>query len=287
MTFTLDSRLEADTIPVGDLALSSVLLLNDARFPWFVLVPRVAGASELTDLSEEQSAQLMQEIRIATRVMQVMASLPGIANFLVPQELSVLHADGRTGEMERLVRTASTAVALLSAAALAGLALLGRPLLDAAFGEAYAGGWTILLILAAGTLWDTASGSAGYVLQMSGNHLRLLWLTLGAAALKLALSVALGPIWGGHGIALATARARARSHQPAHDGDRDPSTPARHGPSLADHGPARVGSGASQSRRCRACRGCLSRGSGAHATKWLGTVRPRAELARPGEGRIC
>lgn len=69
MTFKLDSRLEADTIPVGDLALSSVLLLNDARFPWFVLVPRLAGASELTDLSEEQSVQLMQEIRIATKVM--------------------------------------------------------------------------------------------------------------------------------------------------------------------------------------------------------------------------
>ena len=69
MTFKLDSRLEADTLPVGDLALSSVLLLNDARFPWFVLVPRIVGASELTDLSEEQSVQLMQEIRIATRVM--------------------------------------------------------------------------------------------------------------------------------------------------------------------------------------------------------------------------
>jgi diadenosine tetraphosphate (Ap4A) HIT family hydrolase len=69
MTFQLDSRLEADTLPIGDLALSSVLLLNDARFPWFVLVPRIPGASEVTDLSEEQSIQLMQEIRIATKVM--------------------------------------------------------------------------------------------------------------------------------------------------------------------------------------------------------------------------
>ncbi len=71
--FQLDSRLEADTIPIGDLALSSVLLLNDARFPWFVLVPRIAGVSELTDLSDEQAAQLMQEIRIATRVMMTLS----------------------------------------------------------------------------------------------------------------------------------------------------------------------------------------------------------------------
>jgi O-antigen/teichoic acid export membrane protein len=49
---------------------------------------------------------------IAARVMQVMAALPGIANFLIPQELSVLYADGRRKEMETLTRTASTAVGL-------------------------------------------------------------------------------------------------------------------------------------------------------------------------------
>ena len=71
--FELDSRLAADTIPVGDLALSSVLLLNDARFPWFVLVPRRPGAVEVTDLSEPDAASLMAEIRIATRVMGELA----------------------------------------------------------------------------------------------------------------------------------------------------------------------------------------------------------------------
>jgi diadenosine tetraphosphate (Ap4A) HIT family hydrolase len=68
-SFQLDSRLEADTIPIGDLSLSSILLLNDARFPWFVLVPRLDGVSELTDLSDEQAMELMREIRIATGVM--------------------------------------------------------------------------------------------------------------------------------------------------------------------------------------------------------------------------
>jgi diadenosine tetraphosphate (Ap4A) HIT family hydrolase len=72
-TFQLDSRLEADTIPIGDLSVSSVLLLNDARFPWFVLVPRLDNVSELTDLSDEQAVQLMREIRIATGVMTTLA----------------------------------------------------------------------------------------------------------------------------------------------------------------------------------------------------------------------
>ena len=71
--FTLDPRLVADTVPVGDLALCSVLLMDDARFPWLILVPRRAGASELTDLSAEDARDLMDEIRIATGVMLALA----------------------------------------------------------------------------------------------------------------------------------------------------------------------------------------------------------------------
>jgi diadenosine tetraphosphate (Ap4A) HIT family hydrolase len=71
--FSLDQRLAADTIPIGDLVLSSVLLMDDARFPWFILAPRRAGASEVTDLSDEDAATLMGEIRLATRVMLELA----------------------------------------------------------------------------------------------------------------------------------------------------------------------------------------------------------------------
>ena len=48
--FTLDSRLEADTLPIGELQLSRVLLMNDARFPWVILVPRRDGLREIIDL---------------------------------------------------------------------------------------------------------------------------------------------------------------------------------------------------------------------------------------------
>jgi O-antigen/teichoic acid export membrane protein len=141
---------------------------------------------------------------IATRVLQVMAALPGIANFVIPQELAMLYADGRQDEMERLARTASTSMALLSGASFLGILVLGRPLLDLAFGDTYLGSWSILLILAVGTFWDTASGSAGYALQMSGHHTRLLVLTAAAAVVNLGLGLALAQTWGGHGVALAT-----------------------------------------------------------------------------------
>ena len=67
--FTLHARLKADTIPIGELALSAALLVNDARFPWLMLVPRRADLTELTDLTEEDAQPLLSEIRLATRVM--------------------------------------------------------------------------------------------------------------------------------------------------------------------------------------------------------------------------
>ena len=72
-SFALDSRIAAGTLPVGDLALSSVLLQNDSRFPWLVLVPRRAGVVELTDLDDEDYRRLADEIRLATRVMLALA----------------------------------------------------------------------------------------------------------------------------------------------------------------------------------------------------------------------
>lgn len=70
--FALDPRLAADTHPVGDLALSSVLLMDDARFPWLILVPRRPALSELTDLSPEDAATAFEEIRITVKVVQAL-----------------------------------------------------------------------------------------------------------------------------------------------------------------------------------------------------------------------
>jgi O-antigen/teichoic acid export membrane protein len=162
-------------------------------------------SSDLWILSWARPHEEVAIYGVASRLIQVMAALPGIASFLLPQEFAVLYADGRKEEMERLARQASTAMAMISVAAFIGLLLLGKPLLGIAFDDVYARGWTVVLILAVGTFWDTASGASGFALQMTGHHVRLLVLTAGAAALNVLLSVLLVPIWGGHGIALATA----------------------------------------------------------------------------------
>ena len=64
MTFTLHPTLEADTLPIGDLPLCRVLLMNNANFPWLILVPRRAHLRELFDLEPHEYAEAMQEIRM-------------------------------------------------------------------------------------------------------------------------------------------------------------------------------------------------------------------------------
>ena len=59
--FELDNRLVNDTVVVADCALCRVLLMNDSRYPWLILVPRVASVSEVFELTAEQQQQLWQE----------------------------------------------------------------------------------------------------------------------------------------------------------------------------------------------------------------------------------
>ncbi|HKV07346.1 MAG TPA: lipopolysaccharide biosynthesis protein [Thermoanaerobaculia bacterium] len=141
---------------------------------------------------------------VAATLLQILAAIPAMTSFVIPQEFSLLYSDGRQEEMERLARTASTVVAGLSLASLLGLLLFGRLLIRIAYGAPYVGAWSILMILAVGSFWDAASGGAGYVLQMTGHHTRLLLLTLGGGLLNLVLSFVLAPLWGGQGIAIAT-----------------------------------------------------------------------------------
>lgn len=59
--FELDERIEGDSIWIGDLDLCQVRVQNDQRYPWLVLVPKVADVTEVHELSTQQQQQLMQE----------------------------------------------------------------------------------------------------------------------------------------------------------------------------------------------------------------------------------
>ena len=71
--FALDPRLANDTRRVASLALCDVLLMNDTRFPWLVLVPRQNGLVEICDLPPEAQATLWHEVNLATQALRALA----------------------------------------------------------------------------------------------------------------------------------------------------------------------------------------------------------------------
>lgn len=70
--FELHERLIADTVPVLDWPLCRVLLLNDATYPWLVLVPRRKGVTEIHELDQSDRALLVEEMAEASRRLQNM-----------------------------------------------------------------------------------------------------------------------------------------------------------------------------------------------------------------------
>lgn len=72
MSFALHPQLAQDTIVCGQFPLCRVLLMNDAQYPWFILVPAQEGLREILELSAADRKQLWQESDALSRwLMQV------------------------------------------------------------------------------------------------------------------------------------------------------------------------------------------------------------------------
>jgi diadenosine tetraphosphate (Ap4A) HIT family hydrolase len=89
MTFHLHPQLEKDCTSIGKLSLSRVLLMNDSQFPWLILVPEIAGITEIYQLDKQQQSLLMEESsfiaeQLATHYKADKINIAAIGN-LVPQ----------------------------------------------------------------------------------------------------------------------------------------------------------------------------------------------------------
>ncbi len=68
--FTLHPRLAADTLPVVELPLCSVRLMDDEQYPWLILIPRRPGVADVLELSAADQECLWQETRLCAGVLR-------------------------------------------------------------------------------------------------------------------------------------------------------------------------------------------------------------------------
>jgi diadenosine tetraphosphate (Ap4A) HIT family hydrolase len=72
--FALDPNIAAVSLMVAPLTLSDLRLMNDARYPWLILVPRIAGAVEIIDLAKRDRAILFEEITAVSAALRAATS---------------------------------------------------------------------------------------------------------------------------------------------------------------------------------------------------------------------
>ena len=89
--WSLHPQLAQDTVPVGDLALSRVLLANDANYPWLILVPRKPELVELIDLEENEQVQLIAEIAKVARVLKAASACDKVNIAALGNQVTQLH----------------------------------------------------------------------------------------------------------------------------------------------------------------------------------------------------
>ena len=69
MSFTLHPTLARDTVDAARLPLCRVLLMNDRRFPWLILVPEREAVREIHELPAADRAALIEEIAQASEAL--------------------------------------------------------------------------------------------------------------------------------------------------------------------------------------------------------------------------
>ena len=89
--WSLHPQLAQDTVPVGDLALSRLLLANDANYPWLILVPRRAGLVEIIDLSGNHRLELMDEIADAASALKAITECEKLNIAALGNQVPQLH----------------------------------------------------------------------------------------------------------------------------------------------------------------------------------------------------
>lgn len=88
--FELHPTLAADTFEIGDLPLCRVLLMNDARYPWLILVPRQSESTEVWQLSDEDQQQLLRESNLIAEK---------LANLLEPDKLNIASIGNKVSQL--------------------------------------------------------------------------------------------------------------------------------------------------------------------------------------------
>ena len=89
--FEVHQQLLNDCVVVGDAELCRVLLMNDARFPWLILVPRIQGLRDFHEVPIDHRSALFKEIESASLAVEKLVNADKINVAALGNQVPQLH----------------------------------------------------------------------------------------------------------------------------------------------------------------------------------------------------
>ncbi len=139
---------------------------------------------------------------IAERFALLMVAPLTIVSLILPPVVAELYARGELKRLERVIQAVGGLASLPCIAILALIVVAGRPVLGTLFGAHYEAAYPMLVILCIGQVANMATGAWQVVLPMTGLRRRTLHISMWAAAVQFACSIAGGHFAGALGVAV-------------------------------------------------------------------------------------
>jgi O-antigen/teichoic acid export membrane protein len=182
-----------------------------ARLAWPLLITNITlvalgqGYVDLWIVGAFRPEEDVAVFGAAARAVMLVVLPVLIINSVVSPLIAGMHAQRRTGELERALRVAATVATVPSFFTWAAFLVFGGPILGLLFGDFYREGAVVLALLSTGQLANVLVGACGAALTMTGHQRLAMLITIGGGLIMVVGGLALVTPYGIAGVAAATA----------------------------------------------------------------------------------
>ena len=159
--------------------------------------------SDIWILGATRSAEEVAIYGAAAVLVSLISQTMILVNLIVPPIIAELYALGEKQRLQRVLRNTATVAGLPALAVIIPFVFFGSPVLGLIYPDEYRAGAAVLAVLSVAKLFDVWTGSASFVLSMTGFHAVLMRITIVSSLATIGVAVAVVGRYGGIGVALA------------------------------------------------------------------------------------
>ncbi|WP_232203541.1 oligosaccharide flippase family protein [Rubrobacter xylanophilus] len=200
-------RLKVTSIPLEG-ALNQRAFKTVAGVAWPLLITNLTlFALMQVDLWILGAFRSQEEVAIygaAARLAALVVAPLAVVNAVVPPLIAEMYAQGRRGELERMLRFTAALAAAPALLTVLGFTILGVPILTLVYGGYYREGTVVLALLSLGQMASVLTGSCALTLMMTGHQVTSMIITVAAGVLMIIVALQVVDPYGATGVAVAT-----------------------------------------------------------------------------------